>query len=55
MKKSKNTTMIQRSIVIPKEIEDKINNEAEENFSSANWVVRKILTDYYKNKEIKND
>lgn len=47
--------MIQRSIVIPKEIEEKINKEAEENFASANFVVRKILTNYYKNKENTND
>lgn len=41
---------IQKSIVISRELNAKINEEAKKSFSSSNWVVRKILTDYFKKK-----
>lgn len=43
-------TNIQRSIVIPKELNEKVKREAEELCTSTNCVIRKILTDYYKRK-----
>lgn len=44
-------TNIQKSIVIPKELEEKIVKEAKENYGSFNWVIRKVLTDYFRDKE----
>ena len=44
------STNIQRSVIIPKEIAEKIKQEAEENYTTFNNVVKKILIDYYKNK-----
>ena len=44
------STNIQRSVIIPKEIAEKIKKEAEENYTTFNNVVKKILIDYYKNK-----
>lgn len=46
-------TNIQKSIVIPKSLEEKITKEAEENYGSFNWVIRKVMTDYFINKENK--
>lgn len=42
---------IQISAVIPKEIDEKLKRDAKKAFGSKNWMVRKILTDYYRNKE----
>lgn len=44
-------TNIQKSVVISRELNAKIEQEAKKNFASSNWVVRKILTDYFRNKE----
>lgn len=41
-------TNIQIPIIITKELNEKIIKEAKENFASRNWVIRKIITDYYK-------
>lgn len=46
-----NEKNIQRSIVIPKELNAKIEEEAKKNYGSCNWVIRRILTDYFRNKE----
>ncbi|MCM1437809.1 MAG: hypothetical protein NC131_01165 [Roseburia sp.] len=43
-------TNMQRSIVIPKELNEMIIQEAEIRGVSTNCVIRKILTDYYKRK-----
>ncbi len=43
-----NEKNIQRSIVISKELDEKIKREAQELCTSTNCVIRKILTDYYK-------
>lgn len=42
---------IQKSIVISKELNEKIEEEAKKNYGSFNWMIRKILTDYFRNKE----
>lgn len=42
---------IQIAIVIPKKLNEKIKKEAKENDVSRNWVIREILTDYYREKE----
>lgn len=42
---------VQRSIVLTKELNDKINAIAKENCTSFNSVVKKILSDYLKEKE----
>lgn len=42
---------IQRSIVLPNELNDKINAIAKENYTSFNSVVKKILSDYVKEKD----
>lgn len=47
MVKKENT---QRSIVISKELSDKIKIEVEKDCSSFSAVVKKILTEYFKNK-----
>lgn len=44
-------TNVQRCIVISKELCDKIKKEAEENCASFNWVVKRVMTDYFRNKE----
>lgn len=41
----------QISVVIPKEINEKLKHDAKKALSSRNWVARKIIVDYYKNKE----
>lgn len=43
-------TNIQRSIVLPKQIADKINNMAKENYTTFNAIVKQILIEYFKNK-----
>lgn len=43
-------TNIQRSILITKELSAKIDKEVEKDCSSFNAVVKKILTEYFKNK-----
>jgi len=43
-------TNIQRSVVLPKEICDKINAMAKENYTTFNAVVKQILIEYFKNK-----
>lgn len=50
LEKMVKSTNIQRSVIIPKEIAEKIKQEAEENYTTFNNVVKKILIDYYKNK-----
>lgn len=42
---------MQKTIVISKELNEKIKEEAREKEVSTNWVIRKILTDYYREKE----
>ncbi len=44
-------TNVQRTIVIPKEIAEKIDKEAKDNYCSASTMVKKILIEYYKNKK----
>lgn len=46
-----NNKTIQRSISIPLNLNEMVNREAEENLTSFNSIVRKILTDYFKQKE----
>lgn len=41
---------VQRSIVLPKAIADKIQKEADDNYISFNAIVKKIIIEYYKNK-----
>ena len=41
---------IQRSIVLPKEISDKINALAKENYTTFNAIVKKVLIEYFKDK-----
>lgn len=43
-------TNVQRSVVMPKAIADKVKKEAEENYTTFNAVIKKILIDYYKDK-----
>lgn len=43
-------TNIQRSVVLPKDISDKINALAKENYTTFNAVVKQILIEYFKNK-----
>lgn len=44
-------TNIQKSVVMPKELANKIAKEAEENFTTFNQIIKKILIEYFKNKE----
>lgn len=41
---------IQRSIVLPKEIANKINEIAAQNFTTFNAIVKQILIDFLKDK-----
>lgn len=41
---------VQKSIVIPKDIADKIKQEAEKNYCSESTMVKLILIEYFKNK-----
>jgi hypothetical protein len=43
-------TNIQRSIVLPKELANKITAMAKENYTTFNAVVKQILIEYFKNK-----
>jgi hypothetical protein len=43
-------TNVQKTIVIPKVIVDKIKQEAKENFCSESTMIKNILINYYKNK-----
>ncbi len=45
------STNIQRSVVLPKEIYDKVVKEAEQNYSTFNGTIKKILIEYYKDKK----
>ena len=47
MVKNSNT---QRSIVIPKELAEKVNKFAEENYTTLSNAIRQILIEYVKNK-----
>lgn len=38
-------------IIVPKEIDEKLQEDAKKCFSSRNWVARKILVDHYKDKD----
>lgn len=42
---------VQKSIVITKEICEKVDKEAKENYTSFNWVIRKALMEYFRNKD----
>lgn len=44
-------TNIQRSIVLPKEIADKINELAKNDYLTFNGLVRKILVEYVREQE----
>lgn len=44
-------TNMQRSIVLPKEINEKINDLAKENYTTFNAIVKQILVEYFKNNE----
>lgn len=48
-------TNMQRTIVLSKELDTKLKADADKNFSSVACVIRKILTEYYREKESKND
>lgn len=39
-----------RSVLLPKELADKIQADADSNYTSFNAIVRRILIEYYKNK-----
>lgn len=41
---------VQKTIVIPKEIAEKIKHEAENNYCSESTMVKLILIEYFKNK-----
>ena len=41
---------VQKSVVIPKEIADKIKQEAEKNYCSESTMMKLILIEYFKNK-----
>lgn len=41
---------VQKTIVIPKEIAEKIKQEAENNYCSESAMVKLILIEYFKNK-----
>ena len=43
-------TNVQKTVVLPKEIAEKIENEAKENYCSFSTRVKQILIEYYKNK-----
>lgn len=40
-----------RSVLLPKELVEKIQQDADESFSSFNAIVRKIIVEYYKNRQ----
>lgn len=42
---------VQKSIVITKDLCEKVNKEAEDNYTSFNWVIRKVLTEYFRGKD----
>lgn len=41
---------LQRSVVMPKDIYEKLNQMAEENYSTVSNVIKQILIEYFKNK-----
>ena len=41
---------IQRSVVMPKDIYEKLNQMAEENYTTVSNVIKQILIEYFKNK-----
>lgn len=41
---------VQRSVVMPKDIYEKLNQMAEENYSTVSNVIKQILIEYFKNK-----
>ena len=41
---------VQKSVVIPKEIAEKIKQEAEKNYCSESTMMKLILIEYFKNK-----
>ena len=41
---------VQKTIVIPKEISEKVKQEAEKNYCSESAMVKLILIEYFKNK-----
>ena len=41
---------VQKSVVIPKEIAEKIKQEAEKNYCSESRMMKLILIEYFKNK-----
>ena len=41
---------VQKSVVIPKEIAEKIKQEAEKNYCSESTMMKIILIEYFKNK-----
>lgn len=43
-------TNVQRSIVLPKDIAEKINELAKTNYTTFNQIVKQILIEYFKNK-----
>lgn len=43
-------TNVQKSIIIPKEISNKIDELAKENYCSASTMIKNILIEYFKNK-----
>ena len=45
------STNVQKTIVIPKDIFAKIENEAKGNYCSFSTMVKNILIEYYKNKK----
>ena len=43
-------TNVQKTIIIPKVIAEKIKQEAKENFCTESTMIKNILINYYKNK-----
>ena len=43
-------TNVQKAVILPKEIAEKIEIEARENYCSFSTRVKQILIEYYKNK-----
>lgn len=41
---------VQKTIVIPKKIAEKIKQEAENNYCSESTMIKQILIEYFKNK-----
>lgn len=43
-------TNVQKSVVIPRDIAEKIKQEAQKNYCSESTMIKQILIEYFKNK-----